>query len=54
MGCSSRHCVVVVVVAAVYIRITLTPPTYETTMGIRKDDIIVVETPGGGGWGLPE
>ncbi len=30
------------------------PLPSKTTMGIRRDDIIVVETPGGGGWGLPE
>ncbi|MFQ5837538.1 MAG: hydantoinase B/oxoprolinase family protein [Thermoplasmata archaeon] len=24
------------------------------TMGIRRDDLIVIETPGGGGWGSPE
>lgn len=30
------------------------PLPSKTTMGIRRDDVIVVETPGGGGWGLPE
>jgi N-methylhydantoinase B len=26
----------------------------KTTMGLRRDDVIVVETPGGGGWGTPD
>ncbi|MCJ2531813.1 MAG: hydantoinase B/oxoprolinase family protein [Candidatus Thermoplasmatota archaeon] len=33
---------------------TLLPLPSKTTMGIRKDDVIVVETPGGGGWGSPD
>ncbi|MDX1534622.1 MAG: hydantoinase B/oxoprolinase family protein, partial [Thermoplasmata archaeon] len=30
------------------------PLPSKTTMGLRRDDVIVVETPGGGGWGRPE
>ncbi len=33
---------------------TRLPLPSKTTMGIRKDDVIVVETPGGGGWGSPD
>lgn len=30
------------------------PLPSKTTMGIRRGDVVVVETPGGGGWGRPE
>ncbi|MFQ5908032.1 MAG: hydantoinase B/oxoprolinase family protein [Thermoplasmata archaeon] len=30
------------------------PLPSKTTMGLRREDVIVVETPGGGGWGIPD
>jgi N-methylhydantoinase B len=30
------------------------PLPSKVTMGIRRDDLIVIESPGGGGWGTPE